>query len=184
LRESLLGELAGDILEIGAGTGVNFAYYPQGARVTACDPSGPMLAYARRKQQAAEVEAQISIYEAESADPRVQVNRPAGGWDAIVCTLVLCTVPDPQDLLRQCYDWLHPAGKLIVLEHVAARNRWGSRMQRLAQPVWGVFSEGCHLHRPTGTFIREAGFHPLREERLSKGIPFLLGVYEKQKRQD
>ncbi|MCB0639059.1 MAG: class I SAM-dependent methyltransferase [Lewinella sp.] len=179
LRQSLLGGLGGHVLEIGAGTGINFAYYPAGTRVTACDPSGPMLAFARQKAVQSSVKAKIRVLEASADDPCVQANRPAEGWDYIVFTLVLCTVPNPRELLQQCYDWLHPDGRLIVLEHVASDSRWGLHAQKMAQPLWGVFSEGCQLHRPTGAYIKEAGFVPQREERLTKGLPFLLGIYEK-----
>jgi ubiquinone/menaquinone biosynthesis C-methylase UbiE len=79
--------------------------------------------------------------------------------DAVISTLVLCTVRDPEAALREVRRVLKPGGRFVFLEHVAAPHGTGlRRVQQALSPAWGVFSDGCHADRDTARLIEAAGF--------------------------
>jgi SAM-dependent methyltransferase len=150
-RENLAG-LSGRVLEVGAGTGTNFAYYPDSvAQVVAVEPE-PRLAVSAR---AAAARAHVPV---AVTDDAVEDFSAAEPFDAVVCSLVLCSVSDPDRVLRQLLSWLRPGGELRYLEHVASRGFRG-RLQRLADAtLWPRLAGNCHTHRDTERSIRTAGF--------------------------
>ncbi len=162
LRRQLLSDLHGDILEIGAGTGANFAYYPSGARVLALEPDPAMLARARNR--AASASAGITLERA--GDERLAA-LPARSFDAVVFTLVLCMVREPLKTLAEVRRVLRPGGRLVVIEHVRSSGGLGKLQDRL-RPLWERLAAGCQLNRETKALIAQAGFdvRTLREERI------------------
>jgi protein-L-isoaspartate O-methyltransferase len=150
-RENLAG-LTGRVLEVGAGTGTNFEFYPASViEVVAIEPEQRLAVLAR---QAAD---RVSIPVTVSTDT---VERYASGepFDAVVCSLVLCSVQDPDSVLRQLFSTLRPGGELRYLEHVASTGL-RARMQRLADAtVWPRLLGNCHTHRHTERSIVDAGF--------------------------
>jgi SAM-dependent methyltransferase len=169
-RRRLLGDLRGQILEVGSGTGVNFQFYRPETEVLAVEPSTAMLAFAQRKQRNAR--ANIRLLPAGIGDPVVLESIPAGGFDAIVCTLVLCTAPAPQRVIGQLYQWLKPEGRLVVLEHIRTPDGWQKKFHRLINPLWRYFGEGCELTRPTDRFLQQAGFSAEYENYFRTGLYF------------
>jgi SAM-dependent methyltransferase len=84
---------------------------------------------------------------------------PTGSVDALVCTLVLCTVPDPAAALAEARRILRPGGRLVFVEHVAAPEGTAlAGLQRLLRSGWRWAFEGCDLRRPTGALLAAAGF--------------------------
>src|SRR6185295_4957831 len=84
---------------------------------------------------------------------------PDQSADAVVASLVLCTVRDPAAALREVRRMLRPGGRFVFIEHVGGEP--GSRThraQRLVKPLWRVLGDGCHPDRDTEAAIREAGF--------------------------
>lgn len=151
-RRALLADLTGDVIEIGAGTGRNFPYYPPAARVTATDRSPHMLRKAQRKLAAAQ--AAITLRRADTqALPFADA-----AFDHAVGTLVLCSVPEPRQALAEIARVTKPGGSVRLIEHVRSDRRWTARLQRALTPVWRIIGDGCHLDRDTVTLIREAGF--------------------------
>ena len=78
--------------------------------------------------------------------------------DAVVATLVLCSVQHPITVLEECSRVLVPGGKLVVIEHVlSARGaiRW---VQRLCDPFQKLFADGCSVTRDTRAGLEQAGF--------------------------
>jgi len=114
-RQRLLGNLEGRILEVGAGTGVNFQYYPREAEVLAIDPSEEMLAFAKRKRASDAARADIRLMAAGIGDTRLDAVMQPHSLDAVVATLVLCTVPEPEEAFVRFRKWLKPSGKLLIL---------------------------------------------------------------------
>jgi SAM-dependent methyltransferase len=150
-RENLVG-LTGRVLEVGAGTGTNFAYYPHTvAQVVAIEPEPRLAARARTAAATAAVPVEVT---GETAETMAAVEP----FDAVVCSLVLCSVEDPESVLHQLYSRLRPGGELRYLEHVASSGMRGG-LQRVADAtVWPRLLGNCHSHRTTELSIRAAGF--------------------------
>lgn len=150
-RENLAG-LSGRVLEIGAGTGTNFGFYPDSVRaVVALEPE-PYL-FGKAEQAARETSAPITVF--PCAIESLSSTEP---FDAVVCALVLCSVTDPESVLQQIRSLLKPGGALRYLEHVASSG-WRGGVQRLADAtIWPRMSGNCHAHRETERLIAEAGF--------------------------
>jgi ubiquinone/menaquinone biosynthesis C-methylase UbiE len=175
-REELLGTMAGNVLEIGAGTGYNVPHYPATVgRLTLAEPDGAMrkrLAVTCESGDSIAVRDRVAIVDATAeALPFADAS-----FDAVVGTFVLCTVKSPAAVLSEVRRVLKPSGAYVFLEHGAAaegsaRLRWQQRLE----PVWRVAADGCHLTRRADEAIAEAGLGIERVERESmrRAAPFL-----------
>lgn len=156
LRSENLAGLAGRVLEVGAGTGTNFSYYPPTVtQVVALEPESHLAPIA---QQAA-AGAPVPVTVLQSTMENLPTDGPGTEpFDAVVCSLVLCSVEDPDVVLRQLNSALKPGGELRYFEHVASPG-WRGRMQRIADAtVWPRIAGNCHTHRETERAITSAGF--------------------------
>ncbi|AFM12638.1 class I SAM-dependent methyltransferase [Turneriella parva] len=176
-RRALLGNLSGRVLELGCGTGINFEFYAAAAEVLAIEPSDAMRTQALDKLSREKFAARIRVEPWLLEDERLVAAYPAGSFDAVVCTLVLCTVPDPAATLALLYRQLKPGGKLIALEHVRAKSGLGQSVQNLMNPFWRHLAEGCQLNRDTHATIEAAGFHAVKSDEFDYGLLFIAGVY-------
>lgn len=151
-RTEALAGLSGRVLEVGAGTGTNFALYPHTVtEVVAVEPERRLIERARQAALSAPVPVSVSDSMIENLDT-------AEPFDAVVCSLVLCSVENPESVLRQIFSLLRPGGELRYLEHVASRGARG-QLQRLADAtVWPRVFGNCHTHRDTERTIVDAGF--------------------------
>jgi SAM-dependent methyltransferase len=149
-RENLAG-LSGRVLEVGAGIGTNFAFYPETVdRVTAVEPEPRLRARACAAAAGAPVPVVVTgeTVEQFNGEP----------FDAVVCSLVLCSVSDPASVLRRLQSLLRPGGELRYLEHVASAGARG-RLQRFVDATfWPRLFGNCHTHRDTVRSIVDAGF--------------------------
>ena len=152
-RKELLGRSAGRTIEIGAGTGLNLAHYPDDLdELVLVEPDAAMrrrLAerLARRRRQARLVDA-----------PAEQLPFPDGSVDTVVSTFVLCTVDAPDLALQEIVRVLKPDGQLLLIEHVRADSPRLARWQdRLATP-WRRFARGCRCNRATSELMAAFGF--------------------------
>lgn len=173
-RKRLLDPLSGHVLEVGSGTGVNFKLYPEGCHIIASEPSEHMLQYASERLRTEPVKAEVELVLAGVGDRLLEEHIPSEGLDAIVCTLVLCTIPDPEAAMAGFAKWLKPGGRLIVLEHVHGSSRARRVTHDLLNPIWKRFAEGCHLNRDTAEMLLGHGFTPIWEERFTKVVPFYI----------
>jgi SAM-dependent methyltransferase len=164
-RENLAG-LSGRVLEVGAGIGTNFALYPESVeQVVAIEPETHMAERARAAAATAPVPVQVIGQTVEEFGGGEQ-------FDAVVCSLVLCSVRDPEGVLRHLLSLLRPGGQLRYLEHVASAGARG-RLQRFADAtVWPKFLGNCHTHRDTERSIVDAGFE-VDTSRREWTLPFL-----------
>jgi ubiquinone/menaquinone biosynthesis C-methylase UbiE len=156
-RQELLANLEGEVAELGAGTGVNLPYYPASVRrLTLTEPDAQMRS--RLAQRRASSNGRVPSVEIAGAAADA-LPFPDRSLDAVVGTLVLCTVPDPAAVLREVRRVLKPGGAYVFLEHGpaeegSARLRW----QRRLEPAWRVFAEGCNLTRKADASLEAAGF--------------------------
>lgn len=177
LRRENLADLSGRVLEVGAGIGTNFPLYPESvAQVVAVEPEQRLAVRARD----AAADARVPVVVSDAAVENFTSVEP---FDAVVCSLVLCSVRDPDSVLRQLLSLLRPGGELRYLEHVASGGIRG-RLQRLADAtIWPKLAGNCHTHRHTGEAIRAAGFevdHGRVEQTFPAWVPlpvreFVLG---------
>lgn len=163
-RENLEG-LTGRVLEVGAGTGTNFALYPPTVTgVVALEPEPRLAAVARTA--AASVPVDVREQTIEEMGPET--------FDAVVCSLVLCSVDSPEDVLRQLFSQLRPGGELRYLEHVAVTGPRGALQRAADATVWPRMLGNCHTHRDTELTIRATGFavcNARREAMLPAWVP-------------
>lgn len=167
-KQALLGDLHGDVLEIGSGTGSNLAYLPPDVRYQGIDPNPAMLPYAEREAQRLGLSVRLREGQAEHLDV------PDNSVDAVICTMVLCSVSDPQQSLREIVRVLKPGGRFVFIEHVAASRGTGlRRFQRLLRPLWKLTSDGCHIDRETWAVIERAGFSVAHIDHFRLDIPIV-----------
>lgn len=164
LRVENLTGLSGRVLEVGAGTGTNFEFYPTTVdEVVAIEPERRLAEVARQAAARAPVPVTVTGDTAEqfaSAQP----------FDAVVCSLVLCSIEDPDSVLRQLFSLLRPGGELRYLEHVAGTG-YRARLQRVADAtVWPRLLGNCHTHRHTEQAITATGFE-VRDNRREWAMP-------------
>jgi SAM-dependent methyltransferase len=152
LRRENLSGLSGRVLEVGAGTGTNFAFYPESVtEVVALEPETRLAPLA--KQAAAEAKVPVTVIEST-----IETMPATDPFDAVVCSLVLCSVADPDGVLRQLNAVLKPGGELRYFEHIATAG-WRGGLQRLADATfWPRMAGNCHTHRETERSIAGAGF--------------------------
>ena len=154
-RRRLLDGLAGQVVEVGAGDGGNFAYYPsEVTSVVAVEPEPYMRAKAEQHAVAAPVRVEVVNGTAD------RLPLADGSMDAVVASLVLCSVPDQAVALAEAFRVLRPGGELRFYEHVAAPpGRRLRAVQRIADAtLWPWLMGGCHVHRDTAAAITAAGF--------------------------
>ncbi|GAA0382060.1 class I SAM-dependent methyltransferase [Microbispora corallina] len=164
-RRALLGGLSGHVVDVGAGNGLNFAHYPPSVeRVIAVEPE-PRL---RRTAREAARSAPVTIEVVDGLADRLPV--PSGAADAVVFSLVLCSLPDVPAALREARRVLRPDGRLVFLEHVRAPLPGVARVQRLLDAgPWPVLAGGCHLSRDAVAEVQGAGFAVERLDRFAFG---------------
>jgi ubiquinone/menaquinone biosynthesis C-methylase UbiE len=168
-RRELLAELEGEVLDLGAGTGANVPFFPSSVRhVVAAEPDRGMA----RRIRARERKVPVDVVEAVAE----KLPFADESFDAVVSTLVLCTVDDPARSLAEVKRVLRPGGRLVFLEHVAAeddpsRLRW----QRALEPMWRVLAGGCHVTRRTLESIERGGFtiESVEHASIRKAVPIV-----------
>ena len=142
------------MLEVGAGTGTNFEFYPDTVtEVVAVEPERRLAELAQQAAATAPVPVTVSTdtveqYMASGSEP----------FDAVVCSLVLCSVEEPEGVLRELHSLLRPGGELRYLEHIASSGA-RARLQKFADAtLWPRMLGNCHTHRHTEQAIVGAGF--------------------------
>lgn len=153
LRATLCAPLHGDVVEIGFGSGLNIAHYPQAvSRLAAVEPADVAWQLSRSRRDASSVDirrAGLDGQRLELAD---------ASQDCALSTFTMCTIPDLDAALAELRRVLKPGGTLHFLEHGRAVDDSVVRWQRRITPLHRRVAGGCHLDRPIGERIAAAGF--------------------------
>ncbi len=153
LRSSLVGDLEGDILEIGAGTGATFQYYGPKAKVTAIEPHDQFRAAA--VEAAHNAPAQIQVVPGEGENLPFE----DASFDVVSASRVLCSVTSPAKTLEEFKRVLRPGGEIRLLEHVRSEHLLAGPMMDLLNPIWLRINKiGCNWNRRTVEEVKAAGF--------------------------
>lgn len=172
-RAALLADLRGDVLEVGAGTGRNLDHYPADlASLVLSEPDPHMRARLTKRAHELGSSARITDWPADA------LGAPDASFDAVVCTLVLCSVPDVARALAEMRRVLRPGGKLVFIEHVLSSRPSRAAWQRRLEPAWRLVAGNCHLCRETDARIGEAGFEiaDITRESARKALPIVREV--------
>ncbi|XP_037616966.1 methyltransferase-like protein 7A [Sebastes umbrosus] len=160
------------ILEIGCGTGTNFQFYPPGSKVICTDPNPHFQKYLE-KGMAENEQLTYEQFLVSSGEDMGSVE--GGSVDVVVCTLVLCSVNNIPQTLREVHRMLRPGGALFFMEHVVADpSTWTYFIQHVLQPAWYYFGDGCELIRDTWKHLEAAGFSELKLRHIQAPLVFLV----------
>jgi SAM-dependent methyltransferase len=161
LRNEVLADVGGEILEIGFGTGLNLAHYPKHVgRITTVDPNPGMNRLARRR----------------IADSGIAVDQRAAkgeglpfegeSFDCVVSTWTLCSIPEVGRALGEVYRVLRPSGRFIFLEHGLGIDTRVQRWQRRINPIQRLLGDGCRLDLDVPAIVGSQPFNDIRVDRF------------------
>ncbi|HXN05838.1 MAG TPA: class I SAM-dependent methyltransferase [Nitrospiria bacterium] len=167
LRRDLIRRAKGSILEVAAGTGRNFRYYPKGRHITAVDATPAMLKIAGPKAKKLGLDVQFQIMAGEA------LAFPDHSFDTVVSTLTLCTFSDPVKALQEMKRVCRPDGRILLLEHGRSSVPWLARWQDRHEAGHAEIV-GCHWNREPLDLVRKAGFNPVEVRRLFFDMFYLI----------
>jgi Methylase involved in ubiquinone/menaquinone biosynthesis len=165
IRKKLLRRARGKVVEIGAGTGVNFPYYTEAEHVIALDPAPAMVARSLPRTAHVAVPIEVIVANAEA------LPFPDHTFDTVVGTLVLCTISDPRQALCEMRRICQPAGTALFFEHVRVHHPLIGWLQDWLTPLWKHMAGGCHLNRDMLALLTQAGFD------MTCIVPYYKGLF-------
>jgi ubiquinone/menaquinone biosynthesis C-methylase UbiE len=152
-RANVVPAARGEVVELGIGSGLNLRFYGDSVRrVYGVEPSRKLLGMARRRAAAVAFPVELLQQSAERL--------PFGdaSIDTVVVTWALCSIPRPQDALREAKRVLRPGGQLLFVEHGRSSDAGVERWQDRLNPLWTRLAGGCNLNRKIDDLVRSAGF--------------------------
>ena len=167
-KQRVFAGLPSEVVEIGPGVGANLRYLPPGATLIGIEPNRYMHA-------GLEVAARRHGIHLDLRDRMAEhTGLPDHSVDAVISSLVLCTVQDPDAVLAEIRRILRPGGTFHFVEHVVAPKGSVTRAaQRILRRPWAWTFEGCSCERDLEHVIRAAGFESVSVERYRIHSPFL-----------
>ena len=152
-KRAVFADLPPTVVELGPGVGANLRYLPAGTRLIAVEPNPAM--HPRLRLRAARAQVDLELHDALAE----HLDLPDASVDAVISSLVLCTVADPAGAVAEVHRVLRPGGRYAFLEHVAAAEGTPlRRLQRAVRRPWGWMFEGCSCERDLRAVIEAAGF--------------------------
>jgi ubiquinone/menaquinone biosynthesis C-methylase UbiE len=170
-RRRTLAPVAGEVLEIGFGTGLNLPHYPDGVtRLTVIDSERMLPARVGGRIATARMPVRPMQLDATGRLPF-----PDQSFDAVVTSLTLCSLADPHPALREMRRVLKPGGRYAFFEHGRSDDPVVAHRQDRFNPVQKLIACGCHLNRPIDRLIRDAGLLIVALDRFAlPGSPRIL----------
>ncbi|OAI14618.1 methyltransferase type 11 [Methylomonas koyamae] len=168
LRKKLWSQVSGGhILEVGVGTGKNFAFYPDDARITGIDFSPKMLEQAQRKRQRKQIAVDLAQMDVQSLD------YADNSFDTVIASFVFCSVPKPRRGLKELYRVCKPGGQVLLLEHVLSSNRFMAFLMNLLNPLV-VKTLGANINRETLKNVQACPFRNVYTDPASSDMIKLI----------
>jgi len=166
-REELLADIAGDVLEIGFGTGLNLSYYPSSVkRLTTVDVNPGVHRLAEKRLEKSALPVRAALISSESL-PMADAS-----FDAVVSTWTLCSIPDVESALQEIRRVLKPGGRFYFVEHGLSPDPKVAKWQHRLTPVQKIIADGCHLNRDHLDLIARAGLTVIEKRQFqAEGLP-------------
>ncbi|MDN3437814.1 class I SAM-dependent methyltransferase [Planococcus sp. APC 3900] len=164
IRSGLVRKAEGRVLEIGFGTGANFRYYRNVERVDAIEPNPAMSRQAIKRIKKAQIP--IATYQTTAENLPFADN----SFDTVMATLVFCTIPNPEQALREIQRVSKPGAKILMFEHVIMDQKIFGKTQVALTPLWKKLCDGCHLDRDTLWLVANSGLKVDKVTSYYKGL--------------
>ena len=169
-RQQLLENIAGEILEIGFGTGLNLPHYPeQVTKITTIDPNPGMQKLARSRIKQSQITVDYKVLNGESLPMADQ------SFDSIVCTWTLCSIPLVEQAIAEVHRLLKPGGKFFFIEHGLSAESSVQVWQNRLTPVQKVLADGCHLNRNIEQLVKQKFPNVTTEQFYAPKLPKIIG---------
>ena len=153
-RNKIVPNAEGTILEIGIGSGLNIPYYQKSniKKIYGLDPSPELCEIAKKAAHNNEIKIDFLIEGAE------EIKLPSQSIDTVLITYTLCSIPNPNDALKEMKRVLKHDGKILFCEHGAAPDLNVFKWQNRINPLWGKLFGGCNINRDIPSIILNSGF--------------------------
>ena len=153
-RNKIVPNAEGTILEIGIGSGLNIPYYQKSniKKIYGLDPSPELCEMAEKVAHNNEIKIDFLIEGAE------EIKLPSQSIDTVLITYTLCSIPNPNDALKEMKRVLKHDGKILFCEHGAAPDLNVFKWQNRINPLWGKLFGGCNINRDIPSIILNSGF--------------------------
>ncbi len=176
LRKSAVSKARGEVLEIGFGSGLNISYYKEVNKLYALEPSQEIFDIGKKNIANAKF---IVEYLKNSAENIPLANNSI---DSVVSTWSLCSIPNPENALKEIHRVLKPEGKFYFLEHGKSNKSFKYKLQNIVNPFSKCCMGGCNLNRDIEKLVTDSGFEIENIEKFelkSKPLAFVYRGFAK-----
>jgi ubiquinone/menaquinone biosynthesis C-methylase UbiE len=170
-RKALLADLSGEVLEIGFGTGLNLAYYPDAVqRLTTVDINPGMHALARRRIAASSLAVDHQVLNSEA------LPMADSTFDWVVSTWTLCSIAKVEPAINEIYRVLKPGGRFVFIEHGLSQRPEVQTWQHRLTPLQRIIGGGCHLDRNIAALVGQSFEQITVRQFVPEGLPALAAT--------